>query len=45
MVAAATAVDNGATVIVLEKMAMLGGNTAPKATCPPWPPNPKSFCR
>ena len=28
MVAAATAVDNGATVIVLEKMAMLGGNTA-----------------
>ena len=27
MVAAATAVDNGATVIVLEKMAMLGGNT------------------
>lgn len=28
MVAAATAVDNGATVIVLEKMVMLGGNTA-----------------
>lgn len=28
MVAAATAVDNGATVIVLEKMAMFGGNTA-----------------
>ena len=28
MVAAATAVDNGATGIVLEKMAMLGGNTA-----------------
>lgn len=28
IVAAATAVDNGATVIVLEKMVMLGGNTA-----------------
>lgn len=28
MVAAATSVDNGASVIVLEKMAMLGGNTA-----------------
>lgn len=28
MVAAATAVERGAKVIVLEKMAMLGGNTA-----------------
>ena len=34
----------GATVIVLEKMAMLGGNTArSKATCPPWILIPRSF--